>query len=310
MTVEGSQQIIDTLKKSYLDEIKYIMGDLNTDYSRFSWAESRHIAIYLIRAYRKSMSKNIATSVMFAHSNDQDTFTFIDLEAQTHNFEFEQLYSTKQFLQYFVNKNLVEKSIISKTIPSFLSFTVLLRNSPLVSQLEDLSKWSKEFVDHEYNYFQTELIKNNKIESFPLTQTQLFVDNYHFDEMLTSINDNQFTDEFNQCLFAYQNQKWFLCAAALGSCLEHLMLLTLTSYHKEGQLGRNPTAKDYLKAFTREPISLDSRQQTFIDTLFRLRNSVDHHNSGITSKRICDMLLDGLNVVYNEYFLPSIKGAQ
>lgn len=152
-----------------------------------------------------------------------------------------------------------------------------------------------------------QLITQNKIEKFPLTQTKLFVDTYHFDQMLSTLNDNQFTDEFNQCLFAYQNQKWFLCAAGLGSCLEHLMLLTLSNYHKETQLGRNPTAKDYLKAFTKEPIKLESRQQTFIDALFRLRNSVDHHNSGITSKRICDTLLDGISDVFNEYYIPSIK---
>ena len=56
-------------------------------------------------------------------------------------------------------------------------------------------------------------------------------ENYEkFDSMLKDIDDSQFTDEFNQCLFAYENEKWFLCAVGLGSCLEHLMYIILINY--------------------------------------------------------------------------------
>lgn len=88
------------------------------------------------------------------------------------------------------------------------------------------------------------------------------------------------------------------------------MLLTLINYNKQSKLGRNPTAKDYINAFTKEPINLESRQQTYIDGLFRLRNSIDHHNSGFTSKRICDNLLDGIASVFNEYYKPSKEYAE
>ena len=40
--------------------------------------------------------------------------------------------------------------------------------------------------------------------------------------------------------------------------------------------------------------------------LFMARNSIDHHNTGYTSKNICDSLLDGVRNMFNDYYAPSI----
>lgn len=306
------QSVLAKMKRSYLDQVKYIMGDDNTDYSRFSWGDARHLNFYVVKIY-DAFAENLQRSIYltFAIPSETNSIQLIDMLSQTHNYSFEQLRSNAKELQYLVQTQQIITddqllSVIASSLEKFPSSPTM----SLSNLSEGLANWSQAFAEREFKYFQSNLVKNNQIEPFPLTQTKLFVDTYHFDSMLNTLNDNQFTDEFNQCLFAYQNEKWFLCAVGLGSCLEHLMLLTLTNYHKETQLGRNPTAKDYLKAFTRDPINLDARQQTLIDAQFRLRNSVDHHNSGITSKRICEILLDGISDVFREYYVPSAEIGQ
>ena len=37
------------------------------------------------------------------------------------------------------------------------------------------------------------------------------------------------------------------------------------------------------------------------------RNSVDHYNSGKTQRIFCDLLLDGISDVYNDYFGDSMN---
>ena len=69
--------------------------------------------------------------------------------------------------------------------------------------------------------------------------------------------------------FAYEHEKWFLCAAGLGSCLEHLMEKVIINYNKNGypllkRLGKDPTLRDYLNIFRKEPINLEPRQETYI----------------------------------------------
>lgn len=298
---EAFEHILSNMKKEYLAQINYIGVDVN-DEERFSWAENRHLSFEMYHLFHKNMYPSDKTLVylILARLSKEDSLQIIDLEKKTHSFEFEQL-TVNEYLPYLISKHLVQKS--EEIVPA--SVDILYTAPPFGSSPYDFNALAQRFAEKEYKTTQKELTARNVLEPFPVTKHEMFIDTYHFDDMLKELNNNQFSDEFNQCLFAYTHEKWFLCAAGIGSCLEHLMLLILMNYNKAAQLGRNPTAKDYLKAFTRDPICLDARQQTYIDTLFRLRNSIDHHNAGITSKRICDMLLDGVTNVFNEYYIPS-----
>ncbi|MDM7552552.1 hypothetical protein QUD40_08545 [Levilactobacillus brevis] len=298
---EAFEHILSNMKKEYLAQINYIGVDPN-DEERFSWAEKRHLSFTMYHVFSEKIfdSDEDLCYIVVARPSKEDSLQIIDLEKETHSFEFEQL-TNNEYLPYLISKQLVQKS--EKIVPT--SVTTLFIIPPIEKRLFRFKELAKNFAAREYKITQKELTTRNILEPFPVTKNEIFIDTYHFDDMLKKLNNNQFSDEFNQCLFAYTHEKWFLCAAGIGSCLEHLMLLILMNYNKAAQLGRNPTAKDYLKAFTRDPICLDARQQTYIDTLFRLRNSIDHHNAGITSKRICDMLLDGVTNVFNEYYVPS-----
>lgn len=70
---------------------------------------------------------------------------------------------------------------------------------------------------------------------------------------------------------------------------------------------KDPTAKDYVNRFRQKPIGIDSRQARAINLFFMARNSVDHYNSGKTQRIFCDLLLDGISDVYNDYFGASMN---
>ncbi|MCP8851790.1 hypothetical protein [Latilactobacillus sakei] len=297
------QMMLRFSKKAYADRLDYI-GVGNNDSSRFMWTDNKHIEVHIYEIFDGTWSNGFNKFfLIFAVEADKDCIVFKDLFEQTHNYEFEQIRTPKLQLSYLVKIGILTKGFISRINPNSLE-TKIGDESTFSSTF---TRWAVDFANNEYTSSKSSLEKHNLIQSFPTLNKKLFIDKYRFNDMLEIIKDDQFTDEFNQCLFAYENEKWFLCAAGIGSTLEHLMLLTLTNYGTQKSLGRNPTAKDYLKAFTNKPILLDSRQQTYIDTLFRLRNSVDHHNSGYTSKGICDMLLDGVGSIFNEYYLESLS---
>jgi len=322
MIIDGlnDEEIIKAIHSGYLKHLIFIFKPLiyssndNNASSRFSWTGNKHIHIYIVMVYAKKVEY---ASLFFAtKEKEKDQLTYLDLIKETKNYQFENLFDPKSKLDYIADKSLTIHKLKGDILEGSINIpsnTINFYSAERISHNTKISYYNnigEEFAENEYKRSHENLIKSNKVEPFPIANQRIFVDTYHFDKMLKFIHDEQFTDEFNQCLFAYEHEKWFLCAAGIGSCLEHLMLLTLSNYHKEKGLGRNPTAKDYLKAFTKEPIKLESRQQTYIDCLFRLRNSVDHHNAGYTSKEICDVLLHGLTEVFNEYFVPSVSDKQ
>lgn len=295
---ESKIKLLKEIKEYYQERLDYYQVN-GKELSRFSWAENKKVELHVFLTSNDDYF-NPNDLIFFAVPSQSDNLNFKNIFDETNNNpSFEQL-NRREKISWLVSNNYLHlkdriiKSSINFGLPNYNTIPTYL-----------LKKWAHDWVDNEYRETSLSLSSATKLQSFPTTNKKFFVDRYHFNDMLSTISDDQFTDEFNQCLFAYEHEKWFLCAAGLGSCLEHLMLLTLMNYSKQGSLGRNPTAKDYLKAFEKEPISIDSRQQTFIDTLFRVRNSVDHHNSGHTQKNLCDMLLDGVSDIFNDYFIPS-----
>ncbi|MCZ6910062.1 MAG: hypothetical protein O7C56_03265 [Rickettsia endosymbiont of Ixodes persulcatus] len=56
--------------------------------------------------------------------------------------------------------------------------------------------------------------------------------------MVDDVDNDQFADELFECLFAYENEKWFLCSSSLGPLIEELMYLTLKNYNNH-ELDKN-----------------------------------------------------------------------
>lgn len=294
----NESEIFSLIKKGYIDKIRFIFGTNvvpEKEKSRFSFIENKNIELNLcLYTWRKSK-----WYLFFANRSTQNKpkLNIYDFQNQTNNYDFEKL-NSRQRVAWLIDNDLLKLNshdIISSSIQT---------NIPITKK--DFLNFGENWADQEYEQTNTVLQKRTPIENFSISNQKFFIDRYHFDDMLSSINDDQFTDEFNQCLFAYNHEKWFLCATGLGSCLEHLMYIIIANYGDFKNLGKNPTFKDYIAKFKQPPISISSRQATFISLLFMARNSVDHHNTGNTQKNICDLLLDGISDIYNDYYSDSV----
>ena len=297
---DNNQFSLDKIKNAYMDKMHYIYPNIipNEDESRYSWIGTKKLTIniYYITILNTTWYLMFATK----NYNNKDKLNHRDFTSETNNIDFEELTYVTDMLSWILSNcptSINKNDIINASIQKFSSNSTRFGNNYKTA----VENWVKK----EYSQTQTALQNKTKITKLPTNQ-KFFVDRYHFEDMLNSINDDQFTDEFNQCLFAYNHEKWFLCAAGLGSCLEHLMYIIIANYGNFKNLGKNPTFKDYITKFKQPPISISSRQATFISLLFMARNSVDHHNTGNTQKNICDLLLDGISDVYNDYYPDSI----
>lgn len=316
MTNFNESVFINSLHKAYLDRVSiYHVPD--GELTRFSWTENKTVTIYAVKVFDANPGYKFYTLYFAIKNNDKNNKLIqIDLIEETKDPDFFRIDDgmARYKLSWLNSHNLLNETIDSKIIGSSVTFSYE-RIEKEGSFLFD--NWAQSWVDSEYDATKSVEEKSTPVQPFPKTNQRFFVDRYHFDDMLTILNDSQFTDEFNQCLFAYEHEKWFLCATGLGSCLEHLMLIILTNYDNNGYrneknerlfkgFSKNPTAQDYVRCFKKDPINITSRQATFINLLFMARNSVDHHNTGKTQKNLCDLLLDGISDMYNDYYASSV----
>ncbi|MGE7236615.1 hypothetical protein ACQKK2_26695 [Bacillus paranthracis] len=128
---------------------------------------------------------------------------------------------------------------------------------------------------------------------------------YEFAEMIKTINNDQFTLELEECIDAYENEKFFVCAAGLGSVLEHLLYLSIEQHVSEDAIktNENSTAGEYIGQLKKEPFKINKRDVSHLKNIFAYRNSVSHFNKGIFSKEMCDHLLGGIKTAFDKYYM-------
>ncbi|WP_436696754.1 hypothetical protein [Lactiplantibacillus plantarum] len=61
---DNEREALAIMKKAYQDEIAYIMGVNNTDFSRFYWADNRCLKMYLIKVF-STLSSQISEKYIF-----------------------------------------------------------------------------------------------------------------------------------------------------------------------------------------------------------------------------------------------------
>lgn len=128
---------------------------------------------------------------------------------------------------------------------------------------------------------------------------------YEFAEMTRTINNDQFTLELEECIDAYESEKFFVCAAGLGSVLEHLLYLSIEKHVPEEDIktNENSTASEYIGQLKKEPFKINKRDVSHLKNIFAYRNSVSHFNKGIFSKEMCDHLLGGIKAAFDKYYM-------
>lgn len=305
---------INQLHQIYLDRIQNYYGIRGNDSNRFSWIENKQVIIYIIKVFSDSDYKY--STIVFAQKSDVFKILTANLIDKTNNPFFGRINDAdiKKRINWLISRKLINKNILNNSIPS--SFNWNFSSNPSNKGFADffLKKWGKEWADSEFDLTSKAESNSTPVNYFPAHTQRYFFDRYHFEDMLKAIDNEQFTDELGQCIYAYQNEKWFLCASGLGSCLEHLMYIILKNYNDKGyktlrRFPKDATASEYIRRFTWPPINIDSRQATAIRLFFMARNSIDHFNTGKTQRLFCDLLFDGLSDIYNDYFMDSVNAA-
>lgn len=160
------------------------------------------------------------------------------------------------------------------------------------------------FFNREYrNNFLPQL--DYTFKSLEFNKLRIHKNIYDFDKIIRTINNNQFTMELKECLIAYQEEKFFVAAAGLGSVLEHLLYLSIEKHvpDDKNHTHENSTASEYISQLKKPPFNLSKRDVTNIKGTFAFRNSVSHFNRGYFSKEMCDQLLSGLKICFDRYFM-------
>lgn len=304
-----AQRFIKQLHNSYLARINdyYQVGE--EQLPSFSWAGQNKVTIFCIKVYDDQFDNK--ANIIFACASKifRNKVLCADAYDLTNNPSFSNAIGSSQQLEWFVEKKLLNRKLVNHIIPSSIDY--------VFGDLEDASRSfcrriANDWVDDEYKQARNVGSSLAPLTPVSFSKQRYFVDRYHFADILKTINDMQFTEEFNQCLWAYDNQKWFLCASGLGSCIEHLMLMILQNYAKSGYLtlkglGFSPMFSDYIKKFKKPPLNISSRQETYFRMIFMARNAIDHFNTGNTSKELCDIMLTGLFDIFNDYFGKSLN---
>ena len=306
-SIDNADEKLKKWHDKYQERIEYI-GISRENQDAFIWANNKKINLYFVEMYpfpKEKLRTNFRTFVIFAKSSvdNRNHIFYTNQVNQTHAFYFEK--------NQFQAKNILSKLSLNNDELKKLVCKIDEASTQVKSfiNLNDFESYISDWVDKEYTNM------NNFLSTHPTFQInfsnkRFYVDRYHFDEMLQNINNKQFSSEFNEIIQVYEQGLWFVCATSLGSILEYLMYLTIKSYNDSKMfkaLGTHPTLDNYMRVFRLPPISIDMRQESYIRAIFMLRNSVSHYNSGYTSKETCNIMFDGLTMIYNNFYLKSLE---
>lgn len=252
----------------------------------FAWKKSAiKISLILIADFDIGRYKVLG----FAEASKFDTIEIVDAIDHDLPYTFYKKFTNLEKISY-----LVQNSIISE-----LTDDLILASAQ--TEVTDMHNWAKSFLLEEINNIDT--LTKPSIELINFNDSIIRAKRYDLEELMYFVNNQQFTAELNECLYAYNNQKWFVCATGLGGVLEHLLYLVL---EKNDMIDRsfpsNATISDYISYMKKPPVKMERRQQTMIKNIFNIRNSVSHFNQGFTSKDQCTYLMNGIKDIFDNYY--------
>lgn len=304
----SKNDILNFIKKEYLKEVKFIGAEKEENI--FVWKHNYiEITIILLSDEYSNEYKEYIGFLFYAKIVDStnDRIKILDLRDKTYKFDF--LHKLNGNGTVAISK-LSGMGFFPDNPNNIIRHSIRLFNRVSAKDglpLYKLVSYARKFANKEYDKVHSVL----KEIGIPRFNAQVFFANkFDFENIIQTINNDQFSEELSECLWAYNNEKWFICAAGIGSIIEHLMMLTILNYNKTSMLkevGRTPTAINYINAFKKEPLCINLRQEQYIRTLFQVRNSVNHYQTGYTNKDFVDTLLNGIRNMFNDYYVQSVK---
>nr|WP_289038201.1 hypothetical protein [uncultured Allobacillus sp.] len=288
-TEEFYEEFYDVARSYYIEFVEDIIGNDSSNSNLFSWYE-HNLTLHFIH---KQSDVNSVPPVIFATKNVGSKVRVYDAIHETDNFLDRKERSPKKVLSILYNKDIENLPDSQEVIESSV-FHSIVNDFPKI--------FSSNFVEEEYKK-SIESLQIKPVELLEFDKTQIHFDLYNFEDMLKTIDNKQFTAELLECVNAYNNQQFFVSGAGLGSVIEHLLFLILERHNLiDRNFPKNPTHRDYITHLRKEPIQIDHRSKSYIDSLFIQRNSISHYNKGFSSKSVCDQMFQGIKNIYDNYY--------
>ncbi|MET3689620.1 hypothetical protein ABIC37_005170 [Priestia megaterium] len=289
-----SEQISDTyelLYQHYMDYVNKLDNKSNNIDDYFSWT-SKKLDINIVYFEKDNQVKCI-----FFLSKSEKKGTIVLHDFIGHNISYDILsLNVKPFVSALIQTGKLDLN--PDTIISVSFF-------PEGHVLRDLGRF---FFEWEYQYNWKPQLKT-AFEKMSFNTLKIHKEIYEFEEMTKIINNEQFTLELEECIDAYEKEKFFVCAAGLGSVLEHLLYLAIEKHVPEKEINthENSTASEYIGQLRKPPFNISKRDASHLKNVFAYRNSVSHFNKGVFSKEMCDHLLSGIKSAFDKHYLFDSK---
>lgn len=182
-------------------------------------------------------------------------------------------------------------------------------NYSVNDMLTSLGDWDQQWTEAEFK----KATKTVQSSGFHLEEgvvhfnlSGLHANKYAFNNMLAAIPNEQFHQEVNECLTAYETPLFYVCAAGLSGVIESLLSFTIDNYHfRKKSLPKDPTAYDYLSALSNNGV-ISSRDLKYLQSTFMLRNSVSHYNSGGVTNELCDRMMSSIQMIFSSIYSTSL----
>jgi hypothetical protein len=287
--IEETYEILYQNYMAYIDQLGNRPDNMN-DY--FSWT-SKKLDINIVYFKKDSEVKEI---FFFSKSEKTGTILFHDLIQQSIVYEVLRL-DVRSFVSDLIQKGKINKEPEKIIDVSFFSVGHVLREV------------GRYLFEWEYDCNWKPQLKT-VFERVSFNTLRIHKDIYNFGEMIKTIDNDQFTLELEECLDAYENEKFFVCAAGLGSVLEHLLYLAIEKHVPEKEIftNENSTASEYISQIKKAPFNITKRDASHLKGVFAYRNSVSHFNKGIFSKEMCDHLLGGIKQCFDNHYMFENRG--
>lgn len=280
-------------KEAYKKEIGKLSLD-DDDKLFFAWSENS-LHIYLVKISDSLDTGKLLVIAVKDEKLSHDKITYIDKKVETDDGFFihanDEQKLSMLFKTYHLKDTIDPKSVIKNSV------YILIPGTPA-------SIWVNLWIDRE--------MKHTK-EHFSLAPISLEFNNlglhpqkFKINEIVKTVNDPQFTREFQECMNVFEEEYYYPAAAGLGGIMESLLYKTLDNYQRTSNkfLGSDPTLLDYLNALKRLNL-IDRRQSSRIRASFIIRNSISHYNQGFTAVSDIESMLHGIENIFTTLYVQS-----
>lgn len=225
----------------------------------------------------------------------------------------EDIFSDEEYIAYLISQNLLHDINPDLIIPESFNRIFATINPDASSDFAD--HWLKKEVKQK-----TTQLSKKQFELVTFNTNLFNRSKFDFQELIETIDDEQFAYNLSQILGAYNNGWFFVAASSVGSLMEYIYYETAVNYKKtDFEIHpNNPTHIDYRKKmselcnFTKnfpedQQIRFGNAEVLDMERGYLTRNAVSHHDSGFANVQEVETLFTALRRAYENYFIPSLN---